>query len=139
LLSLQISAQHKKHEMRAVWIATVANIDWPSKPGLPADVQRTELIRLLDRAVTLTRPGGRLVYCTCSLQKAEGEDQVTALLARHGDDLALDPIRPEEVGVPEALTARGEFRALPHQLPGDTPRLSGWGGFFAARFVRSSR
>ena len=95
--------------------------------------------RLLDRAVMLTRPGGRLVYCTCSLQKAEGEDQVTALLARHGDDLALDPIRPEEVGVPEALTARGEFRALPHQLPGDTPRLSGWGGFFAARFVRSSR
>ena len=94
--------------------------------------------RLLDRAAALTRPGGRLVYCTCSLQKAEGEDQVTALLARHGD-LTLDPIRPEEVGVPEALTARGEFRALPHQLPGDTPRLSGWGGFFAARFVRSSR
>ena len=38
-------------EFRAAWIATVANIDWPSKPGLPADVQRKELIRLLDRAV----------------------------------------------------------------------------------------
>lgn len=40
-----------QREFRAAWIATVANIDWPSKPGLPADVQRKELIRLLDRAV----------------------------------------------------------------------------------------
>lgn len=34
--------------MRAVWIATVANIDWPSKPGLPSSVQKEEMIRLLD-------------------------------------------------------------------------------------------
>jgi uncharacterized lipoprotein YddW (UPF0748 family) len=40
-----------RREFRAAWIATVANIDWPSKPGLPADEQRAELIRLLDRAV----------------------------------------------------------------------------------------
>ncbi|MBK3644682.1 glycoside hydrolase family 10 protein [Streptomyces sp. MBT33] len=38
-------------EMRGVWVATVANRDWPSKPGLTADRQRTELIALLDRAV----------------------------------------------------------------------------------------
>jgi len=38
----------KKHEMRAVWIATVANIDWPSKPGLPATQQKEEMIRMLD-------------------------------------------------------------------------------------------
>jgi len=40
-----------RREFRAAWIATVANIDWPSRPGLPADVQRGELVRLLDRAV----------------------------------------------------------------------------------------
>jgi len=40
-----------EREFRAAWIATVANIDWPSKPGLPAEVQRKELIRLLDSAV----------------------------------------------------------------------------------------
>ncbi len=34
--------------MRAVWIATVANIDWPSKPGLPSSAQKEEMIRLLD-------------------------------------------------------------------------------------------
>ncbi|GAA2223201.1 glycoside hydrolase family 10 protein [Streptomyces nogalater] len=38
-------------EMRGVWIATVANRDWPSRPGLPADRQRAELTAHLDRAV----------------------------------------------------------------------------------------
>ncbi|WP_199848142.1 glycoside hydrolase family 10 protein [Streptomyces dysideae] len=38
-------------EMRGVWVATVANRDWPSKPGLTADEQRAELIAQLDSAV----------------------------------------------------------------------------------------
>ncbi|WP_327292008.1 glycoside hydrolase family 10 protein [Streptomyces sp. NBC_01198] len=38
-------------ELRGMWIATVANTDWPSAPGLPPDVQRQELIDLLDLAV----------------------------------------------------------------------------------------
>lgn len=40
-------------EFRAGWVATVANIDWPSKPGLPVDQQQSELIAILDRAVEL--------------------------------------------------------------------------------------
>jgi uncharacterized lipoprotein YddW (UPF0748 family) len=40
-------------EFRAAWIATVANIDWPSKPGLPMAQQQAELISLLDRAARL--------------------------------------------------------------------------------------
>ncbi|MGW1816908.1 glycoside hydrolase family 10 protein [Streptomyces sp. NPDC002125] len=40
-------------EMRGMWIATVANIDWPSAPGLSAAAQRAELIAHLDRAVEL--------------------------------------------------------------------------------------
>lgn len=40
-------------EMRAVWIASVANIDWPSAPGLPVSRQKAELINLLDRAAEL--------------------------------------------------------------------------------------
>jgi uncharacterized lipoprotein YddW (UPF0748 family) len=40
-------------EFRGVWVATVANIDWPSRPGLPADSQRAELIGILDRAAAL--------------------------------------------------------------------------------------
>jgi uncharacterized lipoprotein YddW (UPF0748 family) len=40
-------------EFRGAWIATVANIDWPSKPGLPVDEQKRELLSLLDLAVEL--------------------------------------------------------------------------------------
>ncbi len=40
-------------EFRAAWIATVANIDWPSKPGLPVAEQQRELISLFDRAAEL--------------------------------------------------------------------------------------
>jgi uncharacterized lipoprotein YddW (UPF0748 family) len=40
-------------EMRGVWVATVANIDWPSKPGLPVDVQQNEAIAILDRVQAL--------------------------------------------------------------------------------------
>ncbi|HUQ19274.1 MAG TPA: family 10 glycosylhydrolase [Gemmatimonadaceae bacterium] len=36
-------------EFRGVWVAAVSNIDWPSRPGLPVDSQKVELIRLLDR------------------------------------------------------------------------------------------
>jgi uncharacterized lipoprotein YddW (UPF0748 family) len=42
-----------EREFRAVWIATVANIDWPSKPGLPVEQQQAELIAMLDRAASL--------------------------------------------------------------------------------------
>jgi uncharacterized lipoprotein YddW (UPF0748 family) len=42
-----------KREFRGVWVATVANIDWPSKPGLPADKQKAELVAILDKAVEL--------------------------------------------------------------------------------------
>jgi uncharacterized lipoprotein YddW (UPF0748 family) len=42
-----------KREFRGVWVATVANIDWPSKPGLPAEEQKKELLAILDQAVAL--------------------------------------------------------------------------------------
>jgi uncharacterized lipoprotein YddW (UPF0748 family) len=40
--------QAPRHEFRAAWIATVDNIDWPSKKGLPSDSQRAEFVRMLD-------------------------------------------------------------------------------------------
>lgn len=41
------------HEFRGVWVASVANIDWPSRPGLPADAQQAELVAILDKCVAL--------------------------------------------------------------------------------------
>jgi uncharacterized lipoprotein YddW (UPF0748 family) len=42
-----------KREVRGVWVATVANIDWPSKPGLPAEKQKEELLAILDKSKEL--------------------------------------------------------------------------------------
>ena len=42
-----------KQQLRAEWIASVTNIDWPSRPGLPADEQKAELLRWYDEAVDL--------------------------------------------------------------------------------------
>ncbi|MBP7460871.1 MAG: family 10 glycosylhydrolase [Candidatus Delongbacteria bacterium] len=43
-----------RREFRAVWVATVANIDWPSKPGLTTAEQQAEAIAILDSAAALT-------------------------------------------------------------------------------------
>jgi 16S rRNA (cytosine967-C5)-methyltransferase len=91
--------------------------------------------RLLDAAVRLTRPGGTLVYATCSTEPEEGEAQVAALIQRT-PGLTRWPIAPGEAGIPaEWITAAGELRTLPHYLPADDPRLAGLDGFFAARLV----
>lgn len=42
------SASGQRAELRAVWIATVSNIDFPSKPALKSDLQKEEFIRLAD-------------------------------------------------------------------------------------------
>ncbi|MBI9064461.1 MAG: family 10 glycosylhydrolase [Marinilabiliaceae bacterium] len=44
------ASKHPKREMRAVWIASVANIDWPSKSGLSTSLLKEEMIELLDHA-----------------------------------------------------------------------------------------
>ncbi len=59
-------------EFRAAWVATVANIDWPSRPGLSADAQRAEALAILDRARQLklnalilqVRPAGDALYAS---------------------------------------------------------------------------
>ncbi|HVS31132.1 MAG TPA: family 10 glycosylhydrolase [Thermoanaerobaculia bacterium] len=44
-------------EFRGLWVATVRNIDWPSKPGLPVEEQKRELVAILDRMVELNLNG----------------------------------------------------------------------------------
>jgi 16S rRNA (cytosine967-C5)-methyltransferase len=93
--------------------------------------------RLLQKAVTLLRPGGTLVYCTCSLEPEEGEQAIAALL---GSDSGMRraPIEAGEVaGLQEILTAEGDLRTLPCHLPRPDPRLAGLDGFYAARLVKS--
>lgn len=77
--------------------------------------------RLLDLAATLVRPGGRLVFVTCSLLDAEGADQADAFLARHPDWHAELPLLQHG-------TARGAGLRL-------SPHHDGTDGFFIAVFI----
>ena len=90
--------------------------------------------RLILNAAEMIKPGGMLVYCTCSLQKAEGEYQTDWLLGQ-GLGLKLLSISPEDArkqGVDELLTPRGDIRALPCHWKD----IGGIDGFYIALFQK---
>ena len=94
--------------------------------------------KILDRAIKLLKPGGIVVYATCSLEKDESEKQVEAFLKRQ-PKFSRVPVTPDEVGgMSELITPLGELRTLPFQFSGEQSRLSGCDGFFAARLQRSA-
>jgi 16S rRNA (cytosine967-C5)-methyltransferase len=114
----------------------------PDVPWLKSEADIGALIaaqqKLLDRAADLVRPGGTLVYCVCSLEPEEGEEQVASLLARN-PALARKPIAPDEVfGHAEFVTPEGDLHTLPTHLPDPDPLWAGMDGFFAARLIRQS-
>jgi len=95
--------------------------------------------RLLESAAALVRPGGRLVYCTCSLEPEEGEWQIEAFLERH-TELESRPAVAAELGVePRSITPKGQLRTLPFHLAPEGSSPGGIDGFFAARLERISR
>jgi 16S rRNA (cytosine967-C5)-methyltransferase len=102
----------------------------------PSDVETLAALqfRLLEKATALVRQGGLLVYCTCSLEPSEGEAQIDRALAAL--PLALEPVRPSDVGGVEAICRGGVLRTLPSDLAADDPRMGGLDGFFAARLRR---
>ena len=86
--------------------------------------------RLLAAAAPMVAPGGRLLYCVCSLEAEEGPHQIERFLS-------LNPsFQPEPVralpGGDEFLTPEGMLRTL----PGQWPDWGGLDGFFAALFRR---
>lgn len=90
---------------------------------------------LLTNAFRCLAPGGTLIYCVCSLEAAEGEQQVTwALNALPG--LELWPIASGEMaGLDQAVSVEGLVRTHPAMSPGNGN--AGMDGFFVARFRRT--
>ncbi len=85
---------------------------------------------MIDRALALVRPGGRVVFCTCSLLPDEGEAQLEAALARH-PGLAVEP--PETAGVDAGwITPAGALRLRPDHWAA----RGGMDGFFIVRLRR---
>ena len=78
--------------------------------------------RLLDVAAALVRPGGRLLYVTCSLLDAEGADQIAGFLARHGG------WQTEAIDVGAGVPRGAGLRLAPDR--------DGTDGFFVARLLR---
>jgi len=92
-------------------------------------------LRLLDHAISLLKPGGLLVYCTCSLEPEEGESAVADLLERN-KGLQRRPIETSEVPSAEFITEQGDMRPLPCHWPDPDSRFAGLDGFYAARLIR---
>src|SRR5215218_4796850 len=99
-----------EREARALWVTTVANIDWPSKPGLPAEQQRAELLSMFDRAQTAgmnaiffhVRPNADAVY------RSSLEPWASMLTGTQGTDPGYDPL---ELAVAEAHRRGMELHA----------------------------
>lgn len=83
---------------------------------------------MLDHALTLLKPGGRLVFCTCSLLPDEGECQIEDALGRH-PGLVVDRAALDRPGVdPAWITDEGGLRLRPDFWPD----LGGMDGFYMA-------
>ncbi|NHO31136.1 RsmB/NOP family class I SAM-dependent RNA methyltransferase [Acetobacter fallax] len=107
---------------------------WRRNPDARVRLQEQDLAELtvkqaqiLDRAAALVRPGGRLVYATCSVLDAENCDQIDAFLKRH-EDFSL--ATPETEDVPEQFRGSATLSL--------TPAKNGTDGFFAAILQKSA-
>jgi 16S rRNA (cytosine967-C5)-methyltransferase len=109
---------------------------WRIRPGA-LEIRMREQPALLDRAVGLLKPRGRIVYITCSLLREENDDQVRGFLSRHADFAAVPP---EKLAQP--LGERAQALCDAALSSGDglllTPRRTGTDGFFVAMLMRST-
>ena len=111
----------------------VARLKNPDDVAKLTDVQD----RLLAAALDMVRPGGLVVYCSCSLQPQEGPARIEAFLGSgRPPGLALErvPVRANELGgLEELLSPEGDLRSLPCHLVDQ----GGMDGFYAARLKRT--
>jgi len=85
-----------------------------------ADLTRLAVAQrlMLAQAAAAVRPGGRLVYATCSSEPEEDEEVVEAFLREHIDFDAEDPrhsVRPTPPGLDAVVNERGHLRTYPHR------------------------
>ncbi len=98
-----------------------------AKTGQELDALTALQAAMLDRALNWLKPGGRLVFCTCSLLPQEGEDQRDAMRARH-PEMLVDDVLPEGVD-PAWQSSGGGLRLRPDYWAD----RGGMDGFFMVR------
>ncbi|MDH5189510.1 MAG: 16S rRNA (cytosine(967)-C(5))-methyltransferase RsmB [Rhodospirillaceae bacterium] len=85
--------------------------------------------RLLEASIEMVKPGGLIVYCTCSLEPEEGEMQISELLKNNSKVVEMPVTKVEAGGFTELLNENGQLRTLPCHMA----EIGGMDGFFAAR------
>ena len=105
---------------------------WRMRPGA-LEQRIKDQDETLDNAVRFVKPGGRIVYVTCSVLRAENEDRVAAFLARHDAFLPIDAAtQARAAGLPALAERASPFG------PGFrwSPRTAGADGFYVATLAR---
>ena len=100
---------------------------WRVQPGDPARLAGIQA-RILDQAIAVSRPGGTLVYSTCTVLRDENEDVIDAFLERHPECRLADV-----ESLPESVRPWTDERGLLHTRPD----LHDADGFFAARIIKA--
>ena len=112
------------------------DIAWLKREGDIATLVTLQA-RLLARAIEMVKPGGTIVYCTCSLEPEEGEVLIDTLVARD-QRIRRRPVAPDEIpGIAPFITASGDLHTLPCHWPDADSRMAGLDGFYAARLERT--
>ncbi|HEV2563770.1 MAG TPA: RsmB/NOP family class I SAM-dependent RNA methyltransferase [Microvirga sp.] len=106
---------------------------WRLRPG-SLETRRREQEAVLDRAARLVKPGGRIVYITCSILPEENDDALSAFMERHDGytPMTIDRVL-EQAGLGHL---RNVVRPTAHGLQ-LTPHRTGTDGFYAAILVRN--
>ncbi|MDG1376264.1 MAG: RsmB/NOP family class I SAM-dependent RNA methyltransferase [Yoonia sp.] len=130
--AMQVEGQYDAVLLDAPCSATGTIRRHPDLPYAKDGSEFAELIEqqayMIDHALSLLKPGGKLVYCTCSLLPDEGEVQIEEALERH-PELVIDKDAANIAGIdPEWTTYEGGVRLRPDFWP----ELGGMDGFYIA-------
>ncbi len=109
---------------------------WRMRPGALAERQKQQ-VTLLDRAVALTKPGGRIAYITCSVLAEENGDQIKAFTGRHGD-FSVEKPADTALALGERAYLFGRAALISDHGLLMTPRRTDTDGFFVSLLRRSS-
>ena len=117
------------------------DVQWSKSPQIISELAQLQFDMIV-RAASFVKPGGKLIFSNCSLNRTEGED-VNARVLKADIGLSPDPISTDECfGLEEIVNKQGAVRTLPSHLQSigheaGQARMSGLDGFYCARFARN--
>jgi len=106
---------------------------WRIRPGA-LEQRIKDQDESLEKALRFVKPGGRVVYVTCSVLRAENEERVATFLAAHDDMLPVDAVTQARAAGLPALAQHASSLGAGFRL---SPRTTGTDGFYIATLTRA--